>query len=169
MTASRFLGRRTSQESERTGQMGDEKGDAASTLASPEVHPPFFITLLEPVSRAAQATWPRLRAASAAFCACACGVFLLAIPPGVWALDPGKAVTQYMHDVWQTEQGLPQNTVTAIVQAPDGYLWLGTQEGLVRFDGVRFTVFDTRTTPELGHNFVLCLLADRTEIGRAHV
>jgi diguanylate cyclase (GGDEF)-like protein len=81
--------------------------------------------------------------------------------PGM-ALDPAKAITQYMHDVWQTDDGLPQATVTAIAQTPDGYLWLGTREGLVRFDGVRFTVFDTSTTPELGHDWVRCLLAGRT-------
>ena len=99
----------------------------------------------------------RVGAASAA----AFGMCLLATAPSALALDPGKAITQYMHEVWQTEQGLPQNTINAIAQTPDGYLWLGTQEGLARFDGVRFTVFDTRTTPELGHNFVLCLLTDR--------
>jgi len=85
---------------------------------------------------------------------------VVAAPQGALALDPAKAVTQYLHEVWQTEQGLPQNTVQAIAEMPDGYLWLGTREGLARFDGVRFTVFDIRTTPELGHNFVLCLLAD---------
>ena len=89
------------------------------------------------------------------------GLLLLGLAPRGFALDPGKAVTQYMHEVWQTEQGLPQNTVNAIAQTPDGYLWIGTREGLVRFDGVRFTVFDTRTTPELGHNFVLCLRVDQ--------
>jgi diguanylate cyclase (GGDEF)-like protein len=77
------------------------------------------------------------------------------------ALDPAKAMTQYVHEVWGTGDGLPQNTITAIVQTRDGYLWLGTREGLVRFDGVRFTVFDTQSTPELGHNFVLCLTEDR--------
>jgi diguanylate cyclase (GGDEF)-like protein len=66
-----------------------------------------------------------------------------------------------MQDVWQTGDGLPQNTVTSIVQTPDGYLWMGTREGLVRFDGARFTVFDTRTNPELGKNWVLSLLVDR--------
>jgi diguanylate cyclase (GGDEF)-like protein len=84
----------------------------------------------------------------------------LGAPPPASALDPGKAVTQYLHDVWQTEQGLPQNTVNAIAETPDGYLWLGTREGLARFDGVRFTLFDTRSVPELGHNFVLALLSD---------
>ena len=45
---------------------------------------------------------------------------------------------------WGTGAGLPQNTVNAIVQTPDGYLWLGTRDGLARFDGVRFTVFGLR-------------------------
>ena len=88
-------------------------------------------------------------------------LLLVAWSPAAPALDPRKSLTQYVHDTWQTEQGLPQNSVTAITQTRDGYLWLGTQEGLVRFDGVRFTVFDTRSTPELGNNFVLCLPEDR--------
>jgi len=114
------------------------------------------------VTEATRATCHRLRATSSgAFRARACVLLFLGAPSGALALDPGKAITQYMHDVWRTEQGLPQNTVTAVAETPDGYLWLGTREGLVRFDGVRFTVFDTRTTPELGHNWVLCLLADR--------
>ncbi|MCB1056104.1 MAG: hypothetical protein KDD11_11440 [Acidobacteria bacterium] len=62
--------------------------------------------------------------------------------------------------VWRTDRGLPQNSVTAIVQDPTGYLWLGTQEGVVRFDGSQFTVFDRGTTPELGHNFVSALAVD---------
>ena len=64
-------------------------------------------------------------------------------------LDPGRALTQYVHEVWQDEQGLPQSSINAIVQTDDGYLWLGTQEGLIRFDGVAFTVFDQRNTPAL--------------------
>ncbi|MDP1568475.1 MAG: two-component regulator propeller domain-containing protein [Vicinamibacterales bacterium] len=86
----------------------------------------------------------------------------MALAPAPAAALPGdKALTQYMHHVWQTRDGLPQNTITAVVQTPDGYLWLGTREGLVRFDGARFTVFETRTTPALGHNFVRSLMADR--------
>ncbi len=60
-----------------------------------------------------------------------------------WALDPNKAMTQYVHEAWTTENGLPQNSVTSILQTRDGYLWFGTQEGLVRFDGIRFTVFNS--------------------------
>lgn len=51
--------------------------------------------------------------------------------------------------VWQVEQGLPQNKVTTVVQTRDGYLWVGTYNGLARFDGNRFTVFDDNNTPEL--------------------
>jgi len=86
---------------------------------------------------------------------------VLALPTGAAALDAAKAITQYLHDIWQTRDGLPQNTITAIAQTPDGYLWLGTREGLIRFDGVRFTVFDSNTTPEITQDQVLSLLADR--------
>ena len=50
---------------------------------------------------------------------------------------------------WQMEEGLPNNMVTALAQTPDGYLWIGTYNGLVRFDGVRFVVFDPANTPAL--------------------
>ena len=78
-----------------------------------------------------------------------------------WALDPRKALTQYIHDVWTTRDGLPQDAVNAIVQDGVGYIWFGTQEGLVRFDGVGFTIFDSRNTDALGGNFIHGLLADR--------
>src|SRR5579862_3523284 len=55
----------------------------------------------------------------------------------------------YLIDVWETQQGLPDNSATAILQAPDGYLWVGTFNGLVQFDGVNFTVFDSSNVPEL--------------------
>ncbi|MFI5179397.1 MAG: two-component regulator propeller domain-containing protein, partial [Vicinamibacterales bacterium] len=60
-------------------------------------------------------------------------VWLVAAGPAL-ALPPGKALTQLAHDVWQTELGLTQNYINYIVQTRDGYLWLGTEEGLVRFD-----------------------------------
>lgn len=87
-------------------------------------------------------------------------LFCLCIAPAVFGLDPAKAITQYVHDIWHIEQGLPQSTVNAIVQTSDGYLWLATQEGLVRFDGVRFTVFDKTNTPQLKHNWIWNLWED---------
>jgi signal transduction histidine kinase/CheY-like chemotaxis protein/ligand-binding sensor domain-containing protein len=73
------------------------------------------------------------------------------------ALDPTKALTQYVHEVWQEEEGLPENDVAAIIQTRDGYLWLGTEEGLVRFDGIHFAVFDKSNTPELTSPYILAL------------
>ncbi len=67
-------------------------------------------------------------------------------PPARASLDPSRPIRQYIHQTWQTAQGLPQNSVLAIAQTPDGYLWLGTEEGLVRFDGVRFTIFDKHSS-----------------------
>jgi signal transduction histidine kinase/ligand-binding sensor domain-containing protein/ActR/RegA family two-component response regulator len=77
------------------------------------------------------------------------------------SLDPSKSVTQYVHDVWTTENGLSQNSVLAIAQTPDGYLWLGTEEGLLRFDGARFVKFDKRNVAVLQSNEVDSLLVDR--------
>ena len=57
--------------------------------------------------------------------------------------------TQYVATVWQTEQGLPQNTVVSMLQDHDGYIWLATGGGLVRFDGVNFKVFDAADLPGL--------------------
>ena len=68
--------------------------------------------------------------------------------------------TDYSIENWQLEQGLPQVSVTSIAQTPDGYLWLGTFNGLVRFDGVRFTVFDEGNTPNLGNSGIKQLEVD---------
>jgi methyl-accepting chemotaxis protein/ligand-binding sensor domain-containing protein len=69
-------------------------------------------------------------------------------------LDPQRRLTQYIFESWTEDQGLPQNAVQAVTQSKNGYIWFGTQEGLVRFDGVRFTVFTTYNSPGLkGRNF----------------
>jgi ligand-binding sensor domain-containing protein/signal transduction histidine kinase len=86
----------------------------------------------------------------------------LAFPPSAAALDPRKVITQYGHDSWQIEDGLPNSTVRAFAQTRDGYLWVGTEEGLARFDGVRFVVFDASNTPELREAFVTDLHEDRS-------
>lgn len=79
------------------------------------------------------------------------GALLLALflYESAFALDPAKAVTQYGHDLWQVEEGLPNSAVYAIAQSSNGYLWAGTQGGLARFDGVRFSVFDKGNTPAI--------------------
>ena len=94
-------------------------------------------------------------------CRAACALLgILLVQPALASLDPGRALSQYIHRSWQTAQGLPQNSVLSLAQTPDGYLWLGTEEGLVRFDGVRFTVFDKKTAG-FKNNMVLALLVDR--------
>jgi ligand-binding sensor domain-containing protein len=79
---------------------------------------------------------------------------------GSQKLDPSKTIAEYVTDVWHTEQGLPQNSVRSIAQTPDGYLWLATEQGLARFDGIKFTVFDQRNTSELSANEITALLVD---------
>jgi signal transduction histidine kinase/ligand-binding sensor domain-containing protein len=59
--------------------------------------------------------------------------------PAASGLNPEHRLTQYVHRIWQTQPGLPQTAIFAVSQTRDGYLWLGTESGVVRFDGVRFT------------------------------
>jgi ligand-binding sensor domain-containing protein/signal transduction histidine kinase len=86
-------------------------------------------------------------------CVCSTGL--------VFALDPSRLVSQFGHDIWQREQGLPNNTIHAILQTHDGYLWLAGEEGLIRFDGVRFKVFDTQNTHEIASNRIQVLFEDK--------
>src|ERR1044072_1880646 len=73
------------------------------------------------------------------------------------ALDPNRSLNEFGHQAWLTENGLPQNTVQAIIQTQDGYLWIGTQEGLARFDGLNFPVFDKENTPAFKRNYIPAL------------
>lgn len=89
-----------------------------------------------------------------------CASALLLASPAVLALNPDKVPSQYVLNTWQISDGLPQNSPIAIEQSHDGYLWIGTQEGLARFDGVRFAVFDRRNTPAITSNLITALRAD---------
>jgi PAS domain S-box-containing protein len=82
---------------------------------------------------------------------------------GAPGLDPQRPISQYLHDIWTIDQGLPQNGILAIAQGRDGYLWLGTEAGLVRFDGVSFTTFTTATTNALKDNYVSAVLVDSSD------
>jgi ligand-binding sensor domain-containing protein/signal transduction histidine kinase len=68
--------------------------------------------------------------------------------------------SRYLVDVWENDDGLPQSSIIAMTQTRDGYLWLGTVSGLVRFDGMKFTVFDEDTTPGLGSSPIVSLFED---------
>jgi ligand-binding sensor domain-containing protein/signal transduction histidine kinase len=76
------------------------------------------------------------------------------------ALGTTKPLKQYGRQSWQSDTGLPQNTVHAIAQTPDGFLWLATEGGLVRFDGQEFRTYDTSNTPELPGDFIESLAVD---------
>ena len=82
----------------------------------------------------------------------------------VLALSPASRAwaenTPFLVDVWGTEDGLPQSSVIAITQTHDGYLWLGTLNGLVRFDGNSFTPFNVNNTPGLPDNRIIFLFED---------
>ena len=91
----------------------------------------------------------------------AAGLIVLASASPLRALDPQRALTQYLHDVWSASTGFAQQNVMSITETRDGYLWLGTTEGLVRFDGVRFTVFDKSNTPAIAQNYIWVLVEDR--------
>jgi ligand-binding sensor domain-containing protein/signal transduction histidine kinase len=86
----------------------------------------------------------------------ACLLLLVALP--VRALEPSTPVASYGRQSWGMENGLPQNTVQALLQTRDGFLWIGTEVGLVRFDGNNFTTFDKNSTPALPGNDIRCLL-----------
>ncbi|PYS84136.1 MAG: histidine kinase [Acidobacteria bacterium] len=77
------------------------------------------------------------------------------------ALDSHRELGQFSRQVWQTENGLPQNTVHSVIQTRDGYIWAATEEGLARFDGRGFVVFDKENTPQLKSNDVRSVFQDK--------
>ena len=74
--------------------------------------------------------------------------------------EPGVAPRQHLEATWDMKDGLPDNVVNTVVQTRDHYLWLGTEKGLVRFDGARFRVFDTWNTKELHSERISALCQD---------
>jgi signal transduction histidine kinase/ligand-binding sensor domain-containing protein len=76
------------------------------------------------------------------------------------ALDPNRAVSDYLRNRWEAQQGFSGGTVYAIAQTPDGYLWLGTENGLVRFDGLNFLPFNQTNSAVLPSGPVIDLLTD---------
>jgi len=90
---------------------------------------------------------------------------LLLSAPFCWiivlAFSPLNVFAQYQINSWTIETGLPQNSINSILQTRDGYLWLTTFDGLVRYDGVRFTVFNKNNSPGLCGNRLVYLLEDR--------
>ena len=68
-------------------------------------------------------------------------LLLFGIAHSLWAVDPATHVSQYAHTAWRTQDCFFSGAPNAITQTTDGYLWIGTPNGLYRFDGIRFTSF----------------------------
>ncbi len=106
-----------------------------------------------------------------------CTVSLLLIPAWVFAqksgytqkltestrlgLSPQKSISQYQCDVWKKNDGLPQNSISAIIQTTDGFIWLATPEGLTRFDGLQFKTYNTNNTPAFETSSILSIYEDK--------
>jgi signal transduction histidine kinase/ligand-binding sensor domain-containing protein len=86
---------------------------------------------------------------------------LLARCPSSFALDPSLDISQYAHTAWKSREGFFNGGVRAIAQTPDGYLWLGTAFGLLRFDGVRSVPWQSPTGEQLPSSNIVGLLAAR--------
>ncbi|HTY84738.1 MAG TPA: two-component regulator propeller domain-containing protein, partial [Silvibacterium sp.] len=88
-------------------------------------------------------------------------VGLLEWCPRVFALDPSLDVSQYAHTAWKVRDGFTKGIISSVAQTPDGYLWLGTEFGLVRFDGVRTVPWEPQAGQRLLSNDITSLLATR--------
>jgi len=85
---------------------------------------------------------------------------LLVCSLGSYALNPELDVSQYAHTVWRVRDGFTRGAIVAIAQTPDGYLWLGTEFGLYRFDGVRAIPWHSPAGADLASE-IYCLLVAR--------
>ena len=86
---------------------------------------------------------------------------LLTMRPCVFGLDPNLDVSQYTHTAWKVREGFSKGDISSITQAPDGYIWLGTAFGLLRFDGVRTAPWEPPQNQHLPSNTIYSLLAAR--------
>jgi len=123
--------------------------------------------LCEPVSRVSALQWQRACAAAEAknlrikrsLSLCVLLLFLATSP--LLAVDPNRRISQYAHTAWRIQDGVFSGTPLAITQTGDGYLWIGTQNGLLRFDGVRFVPWTSPDRTQLPSSIVYSLLGAR--------
>ena len=80
---------------------------------------------------------------------------------GAFALDPSLDISQYAHTAWKIREGFIKGIIMAIAQTPDGYLWLGTEFGLLRFDGVRAVPWQPPAGEQLPSSKIRSLLVAR--------
>ena len=87
-------------------------------------------------------------------------IVLLALCPGAFALNPSLDASQYAHTAWRTREGFPNSQITSFAQTSDGYLWLGTDLGLLRYDGVKAVLWQS-PGQALPDTFIRSLLVAR--------
>ncbi|HEY0460273.1 MAG TPA: two-component regulator propeller domain-containing protein [Pyrinomonadaceae bacterium] len=87
-------------------------------------------------------------------------IFLAFSARCIFALDPARAVSQYAETLWGSERGFPGGTIYSISQSSDGFLWIATDKGLIRFDGINFSLLTNREIPSLPAGAILGLTAD---------
>src|SRR5271167_3087649 len=90
----------------------------------------------------------------------ALGILLMCCPCAS-ALDPSLDISQYAHTAWTVREGFSKGTITSIAQTPDGYLWLGTEFDLLRFDGVRIVPWQPPAGEHLPSSSIHGLLVSR--------
>jgi len=88
------------------------------------------------------------------------GVIAVCLTGSAFATDPNRMVSQYVHTTWGAEKGFPGGSISSIAQTGDGYLWIGTDRGLIRFDGLGFRKFEIAKPNSLPIGPVKSLLAD---------
>src|ERR1700722_15187542 len=90
-------------------------------------------------------------------------LFLLLFPAldSIWAVDPSKQISQYAHTSWRRQDGIFNGIPDSITQTTDGYVWIGTEAGLMRFDGVRFVKWTPPNGSQLPSTFITFLLGTR--------
>src|SRR5262245_33551934 len=100
------------------------------------------------------------RSAVASLCALLLTALLTSSPPAL-ALDPALTVSQYAHTAWRSRDGFTDGAIGSITQTPDGYLWLGTDVGLLRFDGVKVIPWQSVSNQPLPATRISALLSGR--------
>ena len=95
-------------------------------------------------------------------------LFLFAVS-SLWAVDPSRHISQYAHTAWRIQDGVFSGTPFAVTQTTDGYLWIGTRSGLLRFDGVRFVPWTSPDGKYLPSSDIGSLLGARDGLSLIHI
>jgi ligand-binding sensor domain-containing protein/AraC-like DNA-binding protein len=103
---------------------------------------------------------PFFKKVSGLFLCCFFFIFFI-LSTAIWGSFLETGGRRYTVTAWGIEDGLPRNSVLGLVQTREGFIWIGTQSGLVRFDGVGFRVYNRWNTPGLKNDYILCLYEDK--------